>query len=156
MNNKNQNKNAATRADKPVEEIPVPSAAPAPDPVATPKVATVEVRDITVRLAGSVGNTVELKDVSAAEVAIIRTAQRSGQAVVFKDDKVRVVERTLKQEAGRLAAKYNRKFLDAAYPGWHNNRGLLPTSFEHIDDSGEAATIEGDGAHTIFGAQPLK
>lgn len=110
-----------------------------------------ELRDVIVRLGGSVLHTVERERVSAAEVIILRAAQRSGQAVVFKDEKIETVDFSPRKESRRLAAKYNIKYMNAAFPGWQNNASVIPTKFAEIDLEDEGFSAPDDNEHTIAG-----
>jgi len=117
-----------------------------------------ETRNVTIRLGGKVTSTVDADDVTPAEVVVIRTAQRSGQAVLFRKDArtnriiTRKVERTKREELNRLAKKYNVRFLNAAFPGWKTSTLVVPVSFEDIEGAEYAPQVGDEEAiHTIAG-----
>lgn len=115
-----------------------------------------EIRNVTVRLGGSLLNTVNLDDVTPAEAALIRLVQRSSQAVIFRKDEktnrviTRKVERSKKQELRRLLGKYKKRHVLTIFPGVAVNSSIIPELFDDIDMEGGLPDME-DHELTIAG-----
>lgn len=96
-----------------------------------------EYAQATIRLAGSLLNTVE-KEVSAPEIAILR-AVHGGQDTVVNIKLTRTDNISSKDERNRLEFIYNKELIEKLYPGV---MGKLPLTLAEVGVESEDATAK--------------